>query len=71
MTDRHAGYLITLADDIREDSDQAVITALRMVKGVLAVEPVPATYELVIAKQRVDREWRKRILDLLDDNPAR
>ena len=41
MTDRHAGYIVTLAEDIREPATEAVINALRMVKGVIpCTEPV-------------------------------
>lgn len=66
MTTRHSAYIVTLADDIREDSDQHIINALRMVKGVIAVTPVEATHELVIAQQRVDREWKDRLLGLME-----
>lgn len=61
MTDRHAAYIVVLGDDIREDSDELIINALRMVKGVVSVEPVVADYNLHIAQTRVDREWRDRI----------
>lgn len=33
MTDRHAGYIVTLAADIREDDAEHIINAIRMVKG--------------------------------------
>ena len=39
MTDRHAGYIVTLADDVREDDAEAIVTALSMVKGVKEVSP--------------------------------
>lgn len=67
MADRHAGYLVTFDDNIHPDDAKAVIGALRMIRGVIAVEPVTANHELVIAKQRVDLEWRRRIAGLLDD----
>lgn len=40
MTDRHAGYVVTLDRDIREDDAEAVLNAIRMVKGVASVTPV-------------------------------
>lgn len=49
MTDRHAGYLITLAEDVREDDAEHVLNALRMIKGVATVEPVVSDYGLHIA----------------------
>lgn len=42
MTDRHAGYIVTLADDIREDDAVHTISALKMIKGVISVQPVVA-----------------------------
>jgi hypothetical protein len=69
VTTRHAGYLVTLAEDIREDDAEAVITALRMVRGVIAVEPIEGmTFDIAIAKQRADTEWRERIIGLLRDD---
>jgi hypothetical protein len=67
MTDRHAGYLVTLAEDIREDDAEAVITALRMIRGVIAVEPVEMDTSIMIAQQRADAEWRERVAGLLRD----
>lgn len=52
MTDRHSGYLVTLSDDIREDDAQHIINALRMVKGVLSVEPIIHDHALMLAQQR-------------------
>lgn len=65
MTDRHAGYVVTLAEDIREDDAEAVINALRMVKGVINVEPVVSSVELHIADSRADQRWQERIAGLL------
>lgn len=65
MTDRHAGFLVTMADDIREDDAEAVITALRMVKGVLNVSPVPASVEQHIAWTRADAAWRRQLAEFV------
>lgn len=66
MTDRHAGYLVTLAKDIREEDAEAIVTALRQIRGVIAVEPVPADhFAQTIAGNRVDLEWRERISKML------
>ena len=67
MTDRHAGYLVTLDEDLRSDDAEEILTALRMVKGVLAVEPIIARpSQEQIGYQRADHEWRLRIYGLLD-----
>ena len=65
MTDRHAGYLVVLAKDVREDdAEEGVLNALRMVKGVLSVTPVPASVEVAIAEQRATWRLRDKILDV-------
>jgi hypothetical protein len=65
MTDRHADYIVTLADDIREDDAEATINALRMVRGVISVQPVVADVSLVIVHARCDAEWRAKVAGLL------
>jgi hypothetical protein len=61
MTDCHAGYIVTLADDIREDDAEATLTALRMIHGVTSVTPIVANHELVIAKERLRREFKEQV----------
>lgn len=65
MTDRHAGYVVTLNEDIREDDAEAIINAIRMVKGVIDVRPIVSNVELMIAEDRADQEWREKIRQLL------
>lgn len=65
MTDRHAGYLVMLKQDISEDDAEHTIHALRMIKGVLSVEPIVADADLMIAEARAVSEWRSKISRLL------
>lgn len=65
MTDRHAGYIVTLAENVREDDAEAIITALKMVRGVLSVEPVVADHQTAIGQSRADREWRDKLAKVL------
>lgn len=65
MTTRVKGFIVTLAEDIREDEMEAHMTALRMVHGVTDVRPVEAGYEDVMVRLRVDSEWRARLYDLI------
>ncbi len=69
MTERHMGYIVMLDENMRADDDsQAVIAALRMIRGVVSVVPVTADYEAdVIAVRRRDSQWRARLLSLLDE----
>ena len=39
MTDRFKGFLITLEKEIRDDDADQILTALKMIKGVLMVKP--------------------------------
>lgn len=62
MTDRHAAYIVTLAEDIREDDAEAVLAALRMIRGVLSVEPVVSTFEVHIAEARARAEMGTKVM---------
>ena len=64
MTDRYAGFVVTLEENIREDAAEEILTALRMVKGVLSVEPVTDTFEVQMGKSRALSEFRSALLDL-------
>jgi hypothetical protein len=65
MTDRHAGYIITLAQDVREDDAKEILTALRMIKGVLSVEPIIADFDLHMAQERVRSEYRTKLIEFI------
>jgi hypothetical protein len=67
MTDHHAGYVVALDHNIREDDAQAVLAALSMVKGVIGVEPVEADLSLQVAQMRADSEIRTRLWNALKD----
>lgn len=67
MTGRHAGYIVTLADDIREDDAEHILTALRMISGVVSVKPVTSDMGMVVARERVHADVREKILRLLKE----
>jgi hypothetical protein len=69
MTTRHAGYIVTLDDDIREDDAEAIIGAIRMIKFVQSVTPIEAGYSDVIARERRDSRWREALIQLAEDGP--
>lgn len=69
MTDRHAGYVVTLADDLRKDDSEAVLNALRQIRGVVAVEPVTATLELHVARARAQSDIKSRLFEALKEIP--
>lgn len=67
MTDRHAGYIITLKSDIREDDAKATLTALRQIKGVVAVQPVVADVQQHLAISRVRCELADQVYGAIND----
>lgn len=73
MTTRHAAYIVTLAEDIPgegfDNGPNPTLTAIRMVKGVIRVQPVEADYNLVITRNRRDQAWRDALAKLAHDGP--
>ena len=71
MTDRHSGYLVVLADDIREDdAEEGVLNAIRMIRGVASVKPVTAEPGAqAIAAARRDNAWRGALIYLISNPP--
>jgi len=65
MTDRHAGYIVVLEHDIREDDAQRTRDAIELIKGVLSVEPVTDTIEVAIAKTRARYEFADALSDAI------
>lgn len=69
MTDRYSAFIVMLDRDIREDdAEEGILTALRMLKGVVSVQPVHA---LPISPEalRRDQKWRSALLTLLKEGP--
>lgn len=67
MTDRHAGYIVALEQNVREDDAEAIVSALKMIKGVVGVTPITATPEVDIAGLRANTQWRERVWELLQE----
>lgn len=65
MTDRHAGYLVTLAHDTREDDAEQIVNAIMMIKGVAACTPIVSDSSLELAQLRAKHNLRNKILNLL------
>lgn len=65
--DRHAGYIVTLNKNIREDEAKPILEALAMIKGVMSVEPVIDTPEIHIAESRAKQKFHKKLLKLLKE----
>jgi hypothetical protein len=65
VSERVAGFLVTLDCDLRDEDAEAVLTALRMIKRVQSVKPVPASIEIDIAEDRARFALRQKMADVL------
>lgn len=64
MADRYAAFVVSLDQDLPEDEARRVRDALRMIRGVIGVEPVVSSVEVAVAQSRADAVWRERIANL-------
>jgi hypothetical protein len=67
MADSRTGLVVVLSDDVRDDEVQAIATAIRMIRGVASVQTTEGEADERFARERVNAEWRQRIVGLLDD----
>ncbi len=66
MTDRISALTIVLEKDIRDDDAKPLIEAIKMMRGVLSVEPhVKDAIGEVVARRRFNREAEDRLYALL------
>ncbi len=67
MTDCHSSYIVVLEHDVREDDAEQTLSALRQIRGVLTVEPVVASGELMVAESRAMYAMRRKLFDFIKD----
>lgn len=67
MTERINYLVVGLKEDIREDDIEHIVNALRMVKGVLSVQPNEANFESVLAEQRAKEQIRIELWEKFKD----
>ena len=66
MTDRIKGLTVTLQPNLREDDAQAVIEAVKMIKGVVDVETHVADVHHHMAVATARMEMEKDVIGLID-----
>ena len=66
MTDRLNGVTITFEKDIRDDDAEAIINAMKMIKGVIHVEPHIVTTDDHMATTRANIEFRGKLIDFIN-----
>jgi hypothetical protein len=65
MTDRLKGVVVTFDRDIREDDAQEIINAIKMIRGVLAVDQSVADYDDHMNRARIEREYKQKVWDAI------
>jgi hypothetical protein len=71
MTTRISGLMVALDHDIHEDDIQEVVSAVKMIKGVLNVTTHPSDMCEYVAKERIRTELGTKILEILYPNLQR
>jgi len=65
MTTRLKGLLVTFEPDVREDDAECIINAIRLLKRVIAVKPIPNDIEQSIAEDRVRLDLGKKLWNVI------
>ena len=65
MTDRIKGLVVVLDQDYRTDTVDEIVNAIKMVKGVAAVEKNVATLDDYMNRERVRQELVGKIFEAL------
>ena len=61
------GLVVVFNDDVRDEDAAAIAAAIRMIRGVASVQYAEGEPDAQVARERVNAEWRQRIVGLLDD----
>ena len=64
MSDRHAGYIVTLESDQHEDHSKETLRAIQMIKGVISVEPIVSGFDIHIAQERARLDMFKKFREI-------
>jgi len=67
MTTRFKGCTVAFTQDIREDDAESMLNAIRMIKGVIAVEPVESSGEDFIIRARLVREVSEKLYGVIGE----
>lgn len=65
MTDRLNGVLVAFERDIRTDDADALIAAIRQLRGVADVQPSVVTIEDALVTMRVNQRWEGALWTLI------
>jgi len=66
MTDRLNGVTITFEKDIRDDDAEAILDAMKMIRGVAHVEPNIVTIDDWMSRRQVKSDIRDKLYDFIN-----
>jgi len=69
MTDRIHALTVALAIDVRDDDVQPLLNAILQLRGVVGVTPLVVEATDYVARQRVQTEWRQKVVALFEATP--
>ena len=67
MTDRVKGCTVVFDKDYRDDDIEDILNAIKMIKGVIKVEPCIRTSEHLYAKEQCKYELRSKFYKFIKD----
>lgn len=70
MSDRYFALTVALDKDMKDEDAEAIIEAIRMIRGVLSVEPHVADIVNWTATERARSHLIGRILEVLKRDPS-
>lgn len=62
------GLTVVLADDYEEDDIKGLISAIKMLKGVIDVDFNPVSINDFINRSRIKEELQNKLFAVIDDN---
>lgn len=68
MTDRYNSLTVALDRDTRDDDAKQLIDLIRSIRGVTDVTGNVVDVSDYVAHARADQKWKKKLLDLLNEN---
>ena len=63
MSDRTHGFVVTLEEGAVDEERDAIIAAMKMVRGVIDVQPAGGSIEVSLATARARHDLGKRFYD--------
>ena len=67
MSDRINAFVVILNESVREDEVSAIITALKMVKGVYTVTPHVESIEDLMAEIKANNTAKSKLFDIVSN----